>query len=569
MPVTRADPNLCRPVADHPGTFVARPSQRGVEFGFEKVLDKPANTCPHPISQGIEPIIAKKMLTFRGASRRPCAIRRRGVISVGALTPVLVCFHKLEITPPSNFHHLRDGTALGGSVLSFPAVAAAVDTSGLTASAGPSFASVVERVKPAVVSVKVDIENIAATEDDVPAGMDNQGPDGQPSFRHHGQQGGEAPRHGVALGSGFLISADGYLVTNNHVVEHAKSVSVTMEDGKTLDAKVIGVDAKTDLALLKIDAPGDYPFVKLAKALPRVGDWVVAIGNLFGLGGTVTAGIVSAEGRDIGSGPYDSYLQIDAPINKGNSGGPTFNLKGEVVGVNTAIFSPTGGSIGLGFAIPATTVDSVVSAIQHGGAVSRGFLGVLVQPVGQDIADGLGLKSASGALVAEAQVGAPAAEAGLKAGDVIVKADGQDIKNAGDLTRHVGVLRPGEQIELSYLRDGVENTAKVTLAAQKSEPAAMAETAQGESALKLGVQLAPSEDKAGVSAVGVDPNGPAASKGITTGDVIMQVSGKPVTQPSEVKALIAIAKQDGKKAVTMLIKTEQASRFVAFEFPKA
>jgi serine protease Do len=206
--------------------------------------------------------------------------------------------------------------------------------------------------------------------------------------------------------------------------------------------------------------------------------------------------------------------------------------------------------------------------MQQGGSVSRGYLGVLVQPVGQDIADGRGLKSANGALIAEAQAGTPAANAGLKSGDVIVKLNGQDIKNAGDLTRHVGVLRPGERIELSFLRDGVENTAKVSLAAQKTEPPAIAEAAQIESALKLGVPLAPGQDQGGVTVVGVDPNGLAASKGLATGDLTLQVSGKPSLQPNEVKAMIATARQDGKKAVMMLIKTSQASRFVAFEFRK-
>lgn len=462
--------------------------------------------------------------------------------------------------------------AVGGSMLSSSAIAGAVDTSSLSTSAELSFANVVDRVKPAVVSVKVDIESAAATNEDLSGEMDGLPPGVQQFFNRHGQQDGapeqQAQRQGLALGSGFLISADGYVVTNNHVIEHAKSVSVTMDDGRTLEAKVIGVDAKTDLALLKINAAGDYPFVKLAKDLPRVGDWVVAIGNPFGLGGTVTAGIVSAEGRDIGSGPYDSYLQIDAPINKGNSGGPTFNLKGEVVGVNTAIFSPSGGSVGLGFAIPSTTVDSVVSSLENGGVVTRGYLGVLVQPLDQDIADGLGLKSAAGALIDEAEAGTPAAVAGLKSGDVIVKLNGQEIKDTADLTRRVGALKPGERVEVSILRDGAEKSASVTLAAQKSERTARAQAVQSESALKLGVQLAPSEDQVGVAVVGVDPNGLAASKGLANGDVIVQVSGRPVSQPSEVKSLITSAKLDGKKSVLMLIKTAEATRFIAFEFPK-
>ena len=226
-------------------------------------------------------------------------------------------------------------------------------------------------------------------------------------------------------GSGFFVSADGYIVTNNHVVQKAKTVTVTTQDGKTLDAKVVGTDPKTDLALIKVNESGDYPFVAFSKEQPRIGDWVVAIGNPYGLGGTVTAGIISAEGRDIGDGPYDRFLQIDAPINRGNSGGPTFNMKGEVVGVNTAIYSPSGGSVGIGFAIPATTVDSVIGALEHGGIVPRGYLGVNIQPVTPEMAESLGMKTAKGAIVAEAMPGTPAAEAGLKAGDVITKLNGQ------------------------------------------------------------------------------------------------------------------------------------------------
>ena len=465
--------------------------------------------------------------------------------------------------------------AIGGSMLSASttAHAVAVDTSGLQTSAMPSFANVVDRVKPAVVAVKVNIEDAAVHSDDLSGQMDNLPPDVQQFFKRFGGQGAPSqmqPRHEMALGSGFLISADGYVVTNNHVVQNAKTVTVTTDDGKTLDAKVIGTDPKTDLALLKITEPGDYPFVKLAHETPRIGDWVVAIGNPYGLGGTVTAGIVSAEGRDIGSGPYDSFLQIDAPINKGNSGGPTFNLRCEVVGVNTAIFSPSGGSVGIGFAIPANTVENVVDSLEHGGVMNRGYLGVQIQPVSPEIAEGMGMKSASGALVDEAQPGTPAAAAGLKSGDVITRLNGQEVKDASDLTRHVGALKPGDKVELSYLRDGVEKTVSVTLGSLNSERTAKADVAPTESALKLGVQLAPTnEGQQGVAIVNVDPDGLAASKGLASGDVIMEVAGKPVSSPSEVKADIAKAKQDGKKSVLMLIKTADASRFVAFEFPKA
>jgi serine protease Do len=475
--------------------------------------------------------------------------------------------------------------AIGGALVSAsaPASAAAVVTSDLQTQAMPSFATVVERVKPAVVSVKVNIENASAesADSDGPSGqMDNLPPQIQQFFKNFGGQNQAIPQspqarqHAIGLGSGFFISADGYVVTNNHVVQNAKTVSVTMDDGRTMDATVIGTDAKTDLALLKVTEKGDYPFVSFAKEAPRIGDWVVAIGNPYGLGGTVTAGIISAQGRDIGSGPYDSYLQIDAPINKGNSGGPSFNLKGEVIGVNTAIYSPSGGSVGIGFDIPASTADNVVGALEHGGVVNRGYLGVMIQPVSQDIADSLGVKTASGALVDQADTGTPAAEAGLKSGDVITKLNGQDVKDAGDLTRRIGAMKPGDKVELSYLRDGAEKTASVTLGSQKAEKMAMAGDARDSGPAVLGVQLAPAKDVSGagdegVAIVKVDPNGAAAGKGITDGDVILEVAGKKVSQPDEVKAGIATARQDGKKAVLMRIKTANGARFVAFELPKA
>jgi serine protease Do len=470
---------------------------------------------------------------------------------------------------------------VGGAIISAsaPVRAAAVVTSDLQAQTMPTFATLVERVKPAVVSVKVKIENASAETPDIGDQMDNMPPGMQQFFKRFGEQNGAphrmAPQQAIGQGSGFFVSADGYIVTNNHVVENAKTVTVTMADGKTIDAKVIGTDPKTDLALLKVADKGYYPFVSFAKEAPRVGDWVVAIGNPFGLGGTVTAGIVSADGRDIGDGPYDSFLQIDAPINKGNSGGPTFNLKGEVVGVNTAIFSPSGGSVGVGFAIPATTVDLVVASLEHGGVVSRGFLGVQIQPVSDDIAEGLGLKAAGGALVDKAEPGTPAAEAGLKSGDVITSLNGQAIKDAADLTRRVGALKPGDKAEVSYLRDGKAQTANITLAEQKEPKSAKADTGSKDDAPVLGVELAPAKQGKGasdhgVAVVSVDPNGAAASMGLTEGDVIVEVAGRSVSLPGDVKAGIAAAKQDGKKAVLLKIETaEGGSRFVAFAFPKA
>ena len=285
------------------------------------------------------------------------------------------------------------------------------------------FADIVERVKPSVISVKVAIGEKTAKEDS--ADRDDSpfqpgspmerffrrfgGPDGlPPGLRPRG--GGRAPVTGQ--GSGFFISPDGYAVTNNHVVDGADKVEVTTDDGKTYSAKVIGTDPRTDLALIKVSGRTDFPFAKLSDTKPRIGDWVLAVGNPFGLGGTVTAGIVSASGRDIGNGPYDDFIQIDAPVNKGNSGGPAFDVSGEVMGVNTAIYSPSGGSVGIAFSIPASTVKTVVAQLKDKGTVSRGWIGVQIQPVTADIADSLGMKKAEGALVAEPQANGPAAKAG-------------------------------------------------------------------------------------------------------------------------------------------------------------
>jgi serine protease Do len=473
----------------------------------------------------------------------------------------------------------------GAFTSSHPAHAAAVVTSDLGQQPAPSFATLIERVKPAVVSVKVKIANASSEGNGVQ--MDNLPPEIQEFLkRFGGGMGGMGGMNGapqnshpmmMGEGSGFFVSADGYIVTNNHVVQNAKTVTVTMDNGKTLDAKVIGTDPKTDVALIKVSESGDYPFVTFAKEMPRIGDWVVAIGNPYGLGGTVTAGIVSAEGRDIGDGPYDRFLQIDAPINKGNSGGPAFNTKGEVVGMNTAIFSPSGGSVGIGFAIPASTVSSVESALEHGGSVARGYLGVQIQPMSEDIADSLGLKSAAGAIVDKVMQGTPAADAGLKTGDVITKMNGQKIDDAADLTRQVGALKPGATIELTYLRNGAEKTAEAKLGDQKTETTAKADNAQaenGQATPMLGIQLAPAKEVAGagdkgVAIVGVDPNGPAAEQGLAAGQVILDVAGKPVSTPEEVKSQVADARTQGKKSVLMRIQTADGDRFVAVPFPKA
>ncbi|WP_210485658.1 S1C family serine protease [Microvirga antarctica] len=345
----------------------------------------------------------------------------------------------------------------------------------------PSFADVIERVKPAVVAVKVKVLNTADRGDDG-EGQQFSMPDlppGHPMERffkqfrdqQQGQRGGrgenqQRPRQfGQSLGSGFFVSADGYVVTNNHVVDNASEVQVTMDNGETLDAKVIGVDPKTDLALLKVEG-SDFPYVRLAGQKARIGEWVLAVGNPFGLGGTVTAGIVSAQHRDIGAGPYDDYIQIDASVNKGNSGGPTFNLAGEVIGVNTAIFSPSGGNVGIAFAVPASTVENVVASLKDKGSVTRGFIGVQMQPVTKEIAEAIGLKEAKGALVAEAIKDGPAAKAGVKTGDTIVAVDGERINEAKDLSRRVAQVAPGKTLSLTLYREGKERKVTLEVASQ-------------------------------------------------------------------------------------------------------
>ncbi len=467
--------------------------------------------------------------------------------------------------------------------LSVPSAVAAASVP----SAGPaSFADVVDHVKGAVVSVKVKIDETAASDDeDAPQREMPNMPKGGPLekfFRQFGAPGmggepfGEGAPHarphmGMAQGSGFFISSDGYIVTNNHVVDHAKDVTITTADGKTVPARVVGTDSKTDLALLKTAEGADYPYVPFAAQAPRVGDWVIAVGNPFGLGGTVTAGIVSARGRDIGAGPYDDFLQIDAPVNHGNSGGPTFNAEGEVVGVNTAIFSPSGGSVGIGFAIASDVAKTVVAQLKDTGKVARGWLGVQIQPVSQDIADSLGLKDVRGALVDKAEKDSPAASAGLKDGDVITALNGEQVANSHDLARKVAALGPKKDAELTIMRNGAQQTVKVTLGSLSEDRQAKAdapEQAPKDALAKYGLTLESANavdgaGKTGVVVAEVDPEGAAAQKGIQTGDVILQVAGKPVSHPSEVAAAIGSAKADGKKSVLVQIRNDNGTHFVA------
>lgn len=348
---------------------------------------------------------------------------------------------------------LAAGIADSALMQNHNAVAQPIQLSG-TQTGLPSFADLVDKVKPAVVSVRVKTQ---AAGENGEQSLDDLPPQLRRFFRERGE--GAAPnrpqpRQGMAQGSGFFVSQDGYVVTNNHVVENAAEVQLVTDSGKTLDAKVIGTDPRTDLALLKVKDAGDYPYVKLGEGKPRIGDWVLAIGNPFGLGGTVTAGIVSAQGRDIGSGPYDDFIQIDAPINRGNSGGPTFSQNGEVVGVNTAIYSPSGGNVGIAFAIPASTVKQVIESLKKDGTVARGFIGVQIQPVTGEMADAIGLKEAKGALVAEAQGNGPAAKAGIRRGDTITAVNGEAIKDARELSRKIATFAPGTKATITLFREG-------------------------------------------------------------------------------------------------------------------
>jgi serine protease Do len=437
------------------------------------------------------------------------------------------------------------------------------------------FADIVEKVKPAVISVRVKIDRPAESslsEDDLPF------PPGSPFERFFKRFGAPNTPRGheqiTGQGSGFFISRDGYAVTNNHVVQNAENVQVTTDDGKTYTAKVIGSDSRTDLALIKVDGD-NFPFVKLAESSPRVGDWVLAVGNPFGLGGTVTAGIVSARGRDIGAGPYDDFIQIDAPVNKGNSGGPTFDVDGNVIGVNTAIFSPSGGSVGIAFAIPADTVRSVVAQLRDKGTVTRGWIGVQIQAVTPDIADGLGLKQATGALVSEPQKDSPAAKAGIQSGDVITSLNDAPVHDPRELARKIGTMTPGTTVKLGVVHSGESKTVSLTLGTLPNDKQASNEQNQRDQREvpdsdmpNLGLTLAPAGKVSGAGGVGVavtavSAGGVAAEHGFQIGDVILEVGGKPVSTPADVRKSLAEARGEGKHTVLFRVKSNEGTKFVA------
>jgi serine protease Do len=471
------------------------------------------------------------------------------------------------------------GAALGLATVALAAAggycayaeAGAVNPPGPPAAAAPpqSFADIVAKVAPAVVSIEVvgkATPNVMAL-----------GPGGQPFSFQFGPGQGQTFQFGPTMpqpvrgaGSGFFISPDGYVLTNNHVVQGADKITVVTNDGRRLDAHVIGTDAATDLAVIKVAGDG-HPFVSFEdRAKPRVGDWVVAVGNPLDLGGTATAGIVSALGRqNVENTNYVDFMQIDAPINRGNSGGPTFDVYGRVVGVNTAIASPNGGSIGIGFDIPADVAEQVSRQLIAQGHVVRGYIGASIQNVTPDIAASLGRPEEKGALVAEVTPGGPSAEAGLRPGDVVDSIDGAPVVSSTDLTRQVALVPPGSVIHLGVLRDGQEQEFSLRAGLRPSE-ASLASNAPQEgqggppgsaSAMILGMQLEPNPG-GGVAVAGVNPNSDAGEKGLSAGDVILRAGDHRVSTPADVAAAAAEARHDGRKNVLVLVARNGQQLFV-------
>ena len=457
-----------------------------------------------------------------------------------------------------------------------------------------SFAPLVKKVSPAVV-------NISVTQNSAPDAMseeqeetplpgfpnspfdemlrrffDQQNPGGQ---RHAFPQTPEVQSRRIALGSGFIIDASGYVVTNNHVVGNAGKVEVTLQDDSKYTAKIIGRDPKTDIAVLKINADKPLPYVTFGdSAAAQVGDWVMAVGNPFGLGGTVTTGIISARGRDIHSGPFDDFLQIDAPINRGNSGGPTFNLDGQVIGINTAIYSPNGGSVGIGFAVPSNVAKTVVAQLEDHGKVSRGWLGVQIQEVTPAIAASLGLQNEHGALVAVVTPNSPGAKAGLKQGDVVLSFNGSEVGRLHDLPRLVAETAPDSHAKMNVWRNGQVVELQTTVGElPNNEQVATATSEQEEEqsarADAMGMHFAPlnnqvrqelhiGKDVHGVAITRVDPSSAADDVGLSAGDVVVAIDQQPVKTPQEAAAKLKEIAASPKKSALILLNRRGVTQYV-------
>ncbi|MBI1234597.1 MAG: Do family serine endopeptidase [Alphaproteobacteria bacterium] len=467
------------------------------------------------------------------------------------------------------------GAVVTGSMPS--AMAQEVQAQSVAVPQGASLADLIERVSPAVVSINVRVQAPVAG---VP------GMQGAPNLeqlppqfrewleREFGGQPQPQMREGLSLGSGFFISEDGYVVTNNHVIEDATEITVVLSDGEEFNATVVGTDPLTDIALLEVDNPDDrsFPFVRLnTDPTLRVGDWVVAVGNPFGLGGTATFGIISALGRESRLANYNEFIQIDAPINRGNSGGPTFDMEGNVIGVNSQILSPTGGNIGIGFAIPSDVASEIVNQLIETGRVSRGWLGVQIQDVTEDIADSVGLDSQSGAIVSSLVSGGPAASAGLRRGDVILAMNGEDVESANGLTRRVGAARANEEVRFTVLRDGREQTIRVRLGDRPSEQALNQTPNIGEPEQPqtyFGMTLTPSLDETdvdGLLVANVEPRSEAAEKGLRPGDIIVEAGGATIQSVSDLTEAVDDARGEGRPAILLLVQNGGAQRYIALQ----
>ena len=453
-------------------------------------------------------------------------------------------------------------------------VAAAALFAAGAASARPApdgFADLVEALSPSVVAVTTE-----RARGERARGGDRQWPFAMPRGlpfreffgRRFGRRGEDGARPLAAAGSGFIVDPDGYIVTNHHVIEGAEDIAVTLASGERLEASLAGADPKTDLALLKVEAAEPLPALQWGDSdAVRVGDWSLAIGNPFGLGGTVTAGIVSGRARDIDAGPFDDFLQTDAPINPGNSGGPLFDLDGAVIGVNTAILSPSGGNVGIGFAIPAALAEPVVAQLREHGRAIRGWLGVGVQRMTDDLAAGLDIAEARGALVAATMPGSPAAAAGIEAGDAIVAYDGKSVGGPRRLARLVSETPAGETVTVAVLRGVDEIRLEVEIArlaetADAAPPAAMTAMASAESGARLGLAAAPAAE-GGLTVVAVTPGGPAARAGLRPGDIVREANRRPVDDTNALDAALAEAEAQGREVLLLLIERDGAPQFRA------
>jgi serine protease Do len=521
-------------------------------------------------------VFTKEVFTKKGSALK--ALGRKFILATGAAAlvaaPVLVGGYLTQTT----------------TVVS-PAFA---DNGSMVQMVPASFADLAAKVTPAVVNISSTHVETADASPDMPFSVPKGSPFEQffKQFMEQNGQKGPMKRKATALGSGFIIDPAGYIVTNNHVIESATQIQVTTNDGVDHPAKLIGADPKTDLALLKIETPKPLPFVQFGDSdKARVGDWVLAIGNPFGLGGTVTTGIVSARSRDIHEGPFDDFLQIDAAINQGNSGGPTFDMNGNVVGINTAIFSPSGGSVGIGFAIPSNLAKPILAELKDKGSIQRGWLGVEIQQVTPEIAKAIGLDEAKGALVASVQPGSPAAKAKLQPGDVILSYNGQAVQQMRDLPRLVAETDPNAKAELGVLRDKKQITVATTVGKLKDDnevasndqpdPNSAADNSDsGVQVSALGATLAPvtaetrqqfnlDDGTQGVVVADIDSDGPLADQGIRPGDVIKRVSDSDVSSPAEVKKLADRAKADKQNVLLMLVDRGGKSLFVAVKLDNA